>query len=170
MGRKIVILLGQPGAGKGTQSRAIMKQLSIPQISTGDMLRDAVSRQTPAGIAAKQKMDAGELVSDDIVNGIVAERIELDDCQNGFILDGYPRNEQQAETLNKINEALARLEGGRYGFCYECGEEISEARLRALPFAVRCKDCEEARENAVNRERMLSQRRGSNSLFYDLQG
>jgi DnaK suppressor protein len=78
--------------------------------------------------------------------------------------------QMKAETLNKINEALARLEGGRYGFCYECGEEISEARLRALPFAVRCKDCEEARENAANRERMLSQRRGSSSLFYDLQG
>jgi DnaK suppressor protein len=78
--------------------------------------------------------------------------------------------QMKAETLNKINEALARLEAGRYGFCFECGEEISEARLRALPFAVRCKDCEEARENAANRERMLSQRRGSSSLFYDLQG
>jgi DnaK suppressor protein len=78
--------------------------------------------------------------------------------------------QMKAETLNKINEALARLEIGRYGFCFECGEEISEARLRALPFAVRCKDCEEARENAANRERMLSQRRGSSSLFYDMQG
>jgi DnaK suppressor protein len=78
--------------------------------------------------------------------------------------------QMKAETLNKINEALARLETGRYGFCYECGEEISEARLRALPFAVRCKDCEEARENAANRERMLQQRRGSSSLFYDVQG
>jgi DnaK suppressor protein len=78
--------------------------------------------------------------------------------------------QMKAETLNKINEALQRLETGRYGFCFECGEEISEARLRALPFAVRCKDCEEARENAANRERMLSQRRGSTSLFYDLQG
>ena len=78
--------------------------------------------------------------------------------------------QMKAETLNKINEALARLETGRYGLCFECGEEISEARLRALPFAVRCKDCEEARENAANRERMLTQRRGSSSLFYDLQG
>jgi DnaK suppressor protein len=78
--------------------------------------------------------------------------------------------QMKAETLNKINEALARLETGRYGFCFECGDEITEARLRALPFAVRCKDCEEARENAANRERMLSQRRGSSSLFYDLQG
>ena len=78
--------------------------------------------------------------------------------------------QMKAETLNRINEALARLETGRYGLCFECGEEISEARLRALPFAVRCKDCEEARENAANRERMLSQRRGSSSLFYDLHG
>ncbi len=78
--------------------------------------------------------------------------------------------QMKAETLNKINEALARLETGRYGLCFECGDEITEARLRALPFAVRCKDCEEARENAANRERMLAQRRGSSSLFYDLQG
>ena len=77
--------------------------------------------------------------------------------------------QMKAETLNKINEALARLEEGRYGMCFECGDEISEARLRALPFAVRCKDCEEAREIAAQRERSLSQRRGS-SLFYDLQG
>ena len=101
MGRKIVILLGHPGAGKGTQARLIMHRLDIPQISTGDMLRDAVARQTPAGKAAKQKMDAGELVSDDIVNGIVAERIDEDDCKNGFILDGYPRNVQQAETFSR---------------------------------------------------------------------
>jgi DnaK suppressor protein len=78
--------------------------------------------------------------------------------------------QMKAETLNKINEALARLEEGRYGLCFECGEEISEARLRALPFAVRCKDCEEAREIAAQRERSLAQRRGSSSLFYDLQG
>ncbi len=78
--------------------------------------------------------------------------------------------QMKAETLNKINEALARLEEGRYGLCFECADEIAEARLRALPFAVRCKDCEEAREIAQQRERSLSQRRGSSSLFYDLQG
>ncbi|MEW6322973.1 MAG: TraR/DksA C4-type zinc finger protein [Acidobacteriota bacterium] len=77
--------------------------------------------------------------------------------------------QMKAETLNKINEAIARLEEGRYGFCFECGEEISEQRLRALPFAVRCKDCEEAREMAQQRERTMA-RRGSSSLFYDLQG
>jgi len=77
--------------------------------------------------------------------------------------------QMKAETLNKINEALSRLEEGTYGHCFECGEEISEQRLRALPFAVRCKDCEEARETAQKRERM-AQRRGGSSLFYEYQG
>lgn len=76
--------------------------------------------------------------------------------------------QMKAETLNKIDAALRRLEEGTYGNCFECGEEISEARLKALPFAVRCKDCEEARETAEQRERMLSQRRGSSALFFDM--
>jgi DnaK suppressor protein len=76
--------------------------------------------------------------------------------------------QMKAETLSKIEEALRRLEEGTFGYCFECGEEISERRLRALPFAVRCKDCEEARENAQQRERLL-QRRGSASLFLDMQ-
>ena len=75
--------------------------------------------------------------------------------------------QMKAETLNKIEEALKRLEDGSYGYCFECGEEISERRLRALPFAVRCKDCEEAREIAEQRERQMTQRRGS-SLFFDM--
>lgn len=75
--------------------------------------------------------------------------------------------QMKAETLQRINEALARLEDGKYGYCFECGDEIAGQRLRALPFAVRCKDCEEAREVAAQRER-LSQRRGSSSLFYDM--
>src|SRR5262249_32294047 len=101
MGRKVVILLGHPGAGKGTQARAIMHELNIPQISTGDMLREAIAKRTSYGREAKAKMDAGELVSDSIVNGIVAERIQHDDCKEGFILDGYPRTVQQADTFNK---------------------------------------------------------------------
>jgi DnaK suppressor protein len=76
--------------------------------------------------------------------------------------------QMKAETLNKINEALGRLEEGVYGNCFECGEEIAEARLRALPFAVRCKDCEEAREVAAERERIWQQRRGGASLFMDM--
>lgn len=78
--------------------------------------------------------------------------------------------QMKAETLNKIDEALRRLEESTFGYCFECGEEISERRLRALPFAVRCKDCEEARETAQQRERLLSQRRGTSSLFVDMQG
>jgi DnaK suppressor protein len=76
--------------------------------------------------------------------------------------------QMKAETLNKINEALNRLEEGAYGNCFECGEEISHPRLRALPFAVRCRDCEEARENAQRRERAASQRSSSSALFFDL--
>lgn len=76
--------------------------------------------------------------------------------------------QMKAETLHKIDEALARLEEGSFGYCFECGEEISEQRLRALPFAVRCKDCEEAREVAAQRERVMSQRRGASSLFIDV--
>ena len=78
--------------------------------------------------------------------------------------------QMKAETLNKINEALSRLEEGTYGRCFECADEIAEARLRALPFAVRCKDCEEARENAQKRERMTQRRGGASSLFYEFQG
>jgi DnaK suppressor protein len=78
--------------------------------------------------------------------------------------------QMKAETLSKIEEALRRLEEGTFGYCFECGEEISERRLRALPFAVRCKDCEEAREQEQQRERMMSQRRGASSLFLDMQG
>jgi len=76
--------------------------------------------------------------------------------------------QMKAETLNKVNDALARLENGDYGYCFECGEEIAEKRLRALPFAVRCKECEEARENAEQRQRQLAARRGSSSLFLDM--
>jgi DnaK suppressor protein len=76
--------------------------------------------------------------------------------------------QMKGETLNKVNDALARLENGDYGFCFECGEEIAEKRLRALPFAVRCKDCEEARENAEQRQRQLAARRGASSLFFDM--
>ena len=76
--------------------------------------------------------------------------------------------QMKSETLNKINDALGRLEQGNYGNCFDCGEEIAEKRLRALPFAVRCKDCEEARENAAQRERQLQARRGTSSLFLDV--
>ena len=94
-----VILLGAPGAGKGTQAQYICKEFGIPQISTGDMLRAAVKAESPLGLAAKEVMDAGRLVSDDIIIGLVVERLEQSDCANGCLFDGFPRTIPQAEAL-----------------------------------------------------------------------
>ncbi len=94
-----LILLGGPGAGKGTQAGFITQRYSIPQISTGDMLRAAVKAGTPLGKAAKQVMDRGELVSDDIIIGLVKERVQNDDCIQGFLFDGFPRTIPQAESV-----------------------------------------------------------------------
>ncbi|MGO8818974.1 MAG: adenylate kinase [Terriglobia bacterium] len=97
-----LIFLGAPGAGKGTQAREVAKEFGIPQISTGDMLRDAVKKQTVLGLAAKAKMEVGELVPDEVVCGIVAERTAEPDCQNGFILDGFPRTIAQAQFVDQM--------------------------------------------------------------------
>ena len=94
-----LILLGAPGAGKGTQAEVISEALNIPQISTGNMLREAVKNGTEYGLKAKAAMDSGALVSDDIVIGILKDRIAADDCKNGFILDGFPRTIPQAEMV-----------------------------------------------------------------------
>jgi adenylate kinase len=101
-----LVLLGAPGAGKGTQAKKLIEKYSIPQISTGDILRQSVADGTPLGKEAKGYMDKGELVPDTVVLGLVEERLKQDDCKNGFILDGFPRNTSQAETLDKMLENL----------------------------------------------------------------
>lgn len=101
-----VILLGSPGSGKGTQAQFICERFAIPQISTGDMLRQAVREGTPLGLEAKKIMDAGKLVSDSIILGLIKERIVQDDCQNGFLLDGFPRTIAQADGLNDLEIKL----------------------------------------------------------------
>ncbi len=105
-----IILLGGPGAGKGTQANYIKERYNIPQISTGDMLRAAVKAQSPMGIEAKKVMDAGGLVSDDIILGLIDERIKQDDCANGFLFDGFPRTLEQAEALKSKVEIDAVVE------------------------------------------------------------
>jgi adenylate kinase len=101
-----LILLGPPGAGKGTQANFIREKYRIPQISTGDMLRAAVKAGTPLGVAAKKVMDAGQLVSDDIIIGLVTERLKETDCRQGYLFDGFPRTIPQAEALKHAGCAL----------------------------------------------------------------
>jgi adenylate kinase len=101
-----LILLGPPGAGKGTQASFIREKYRIPQISTGDMLRAAVKAGTPLGLAAKKVMDAGQLVSDDIIIGLVSERLKEADCRQGYLFDGFPRTIPQAEALKRTGCAL----------------------------------------------------------------
>jgi len=102
----ILILLGAPGAGKGTQAKRLVSKYSIPQVSTGDILRAALKDETPLGVKAKSYMDKGELVPDGVVIGIIEERLVQEDCKDGFILDGFPRTVNQADALE---ETLSRL-------------------------------------------------------------
>ncbi len=104
-----MIFLGAPGAGKGTQAEVVCKELNIPAISTGNMLREAVKNGTAAGLAAKDYMDKGELVPDEVVIGILKDRIARDDAKNGFILDGFPRTVAQAEALEKMGVRIDKV-------------------------------------------------------------
>ena len=128
-----LILLGAPGAGKGTQAEIICEKLLIPTISTGNIIREAMKNGTEMGLKAKEAVEAGKLVSDDVVIGIIKERLAEDDCKAGFILDGFPRTIPQAEALDKLgvaidcvldidvkDEAIAARLGGRR-VCPACG-------------------------------------------------
>ena len=99
-----LIFLGPPGAGKGTQALGVSSSLNIPHISTGDMFRSAIKNETPTGLEAKRYMDAGQLVPDSVVIAMVKERLAMEDCANGYLLDGFPRTVEQAEALKDISE------------------------------------------------------------------
>jgi adenylate kinase len=103
-----ILFMGPPGAGKGTQAERIVEQFSVPHISTGDAFRLAMKQETPLGLKAKEYVDKGLLVPDEITNGIVKERLALDDCSRGFLLDGFPRTLQQAEALDGMLTDLGR--------------------------------------------------------------
>jgi adenylate kinase len=137
-----LILLGPPGAGKGTQSKLLEKAYDIVQLSTGDMLREAVKNKTPLGLEAKLVMDEGGLVSDDVMIGLIKERTAQDDCHNGFVLDGFPRTVAQAEALTEMlqsknqtmdavieitvdDDILIKRIIGRY-ICAKCGENFND--------------------------------------------
>ena len=136
-----IILLGAPGAGKGTQAEVICDRLQIPTISTGNIIREALKSGTEMGLKAKSFMEAGQLVPDEVVIGIIKERLAKDDCQKGFILDGFPRTIPQAEALDKMgividkvvdievkDEAIVKRMSGRR-VCEKCGATDVQAPL-----------------------------------------
>jgi len=144
-----IIFLGPPGAGKGTQAQRICAALNIPQISTGDILRRAIKEQTPTGVKAKSFIDAGKLVPDEVIIDIVKDRLAQDDCQNGYILDGFPRTVPQAEALEGIasidavveldvadEKLIERLSGRRV--CLKCGATYHVSRLNGETKCAAC--------------------------------
>lgn len=152
-----IVFLGPPGAGKGTHAQMLMSELGIPQISTGDMLRQAIKAETPMGLNAKRYIDQGALVPDDVVIAIVRDRLAQEDCLHGYILDGFPRTVAQAEalaTFAKIDVALnlalpdemivKRLSGRRV--CLKCGGTYHISSLNGR------EDCEACGEKLVQRK------------------
>lgn len=131
-----ILLMGPPGAGKGTQAERLIEKYGIPQISTGDMFRAAVKEQTPLGLEAKKYMDNGQLVPDAVTIGIVKERLSKDDCKNGFILDGFPRTTAQAVSLDAILSDLGIKLNGVINISVPDEELISRTTGRQI-----CRSC-----------------------------
>jgi adenylate kinase len=171
-----IVLLGAPGSGKGTQSQLLVKAYGIPQISTGDLLREAVAKGTELGLRAKAAMDSGKLVDDGTVLGMIRERIGRPDAAQGFILDGFPRNIAQAEALKKMLEALGtpldsvvlmnldlgilfkRLTGRRV--CEVCGRvfNVFTAPPGALAHSKECGDAHRLIQRPDDKEEVIGKR------------
>ena len=188
-----LVLFGPPGAGKGTQAKFIVNSFKIPQISTGDMLRAAVKEHTPLGLIARQIMESGGLVPDEVVLGIVRERIVLSDCDNGFVLDGFPRTVPQADALVSIlgelnkqidhvisldvnnSEIVQRLSGRRT--CSSCGKGYhiinDPPKLDG-----RCDSChallvqreDDSEETVVNRLAVYNKQTAPLKAYYEQEG
>lgn len=168
-----IVLLGAPGSGKGTQAQRLQAKYGVPQVSSGDLLRDAVARGTELGKQAKSVMDAGQLVSDDIVLGLIRERLSRPDAAQGFILDGFPRNIEQANSLHALleeidqpldavllmevrNETLMRRLAGRR-ICPKCGTVYN---IHTLPEGVNtcAKDGTELYQRPDDKEEVIGKR------------
>lgn len=142
---KNIVLLGLPGVGKGTQAAKIVETYNLPHISTGDMFREAMANETELGLKAKSYMDAGNLVPDEVTNGIVEERLAQDDTKNGFILDGYPRNIEQAKALEQMLAAQGRNINGVLYFTAD--NDVLVQRMMARG---RADDTSEVIQNRLN--------------------
>jgi adenylate kinase len=171
-----IVLLGAPGSGKGTQSQRLVQQYGIPQISTGDLLREAVAKSTPLGVAAKAAMDAGKLVEDSVVLGMIRERLAQPDAGRGFILDGFPRNIAQAQSLGTLLAELGkpldavvllnldmgvlfkRLTGRR--ICEDCGRvfNIFTSPPGTPPHCDRCGDKPRLLQRPDDKEEVIGKR------------
>jgi adenylate kinase len=169
-----IVLLGAPGSGKGTQAQRLQAKYGVPQVSSGDLLRDAVARGTELGLKAKATMDSGQLVSDEVVLGLIRERLSRPDAANGFILDGYPRNSDQATALNALladlNQPLdavllldvrratliGRLAGRRV--CPQCGKVFNVQSLAGSTTCDRCENHPELFQRPDDKEEVVAKR------------